>query len=257
MVVSEHHTLEMSPETFNGVGSNSVLGELLLAVMEDSVLVSFLGKPCVGREFVREDIGIVCHKLLDNWHKGGCLRVGNNDSPRLSLPCYHTEDGSLRFGGTPLSLLRLLGFVLVRLPAAKVHLIHLHLSFKGGVIVLVEEGTHLVQNVPRGLLRHLNVPCQLMRGNALLVAADKVHCHKPLLQRQFRILKDGSHKTGKPLVTLGTLELIVAIPADIDMGATAMGADNDLTPTLLGYEITATLVSVEMIDEGDKGIEVF
>ena len=58
-------------------------------------------------------------------------------------------------------------------------------------------------------------------------------------------------------MTLGTLELIVAIPADIDMGATAMGADNDLTPTLLGYEITATLVIVEMIDEGDKGIEVF
>lgn len=58
-------------------------------------------------------------------------------------------------------------------------------------------------------------------------------------------------------MTLGTLELIVAIPADIDMGATAMGADNDLTPTLLGYEITATLVVVEMIDEGDKGIEVF
>lgn len=58
-------------------------------------------------------------------------------------------------------------------------------------------------------------------------------------------------------MTISALELIVAVAADIDMGASAMGADNHLAPTLLGYEITATLVAVEVGGKGDKGIEVF
>jgi hypothetical protein len=89
------------------------------------------------------------------------------------------------------------------------------------------------------------------------VAADKVHSHKPLLQRKFGVLKDGSHKAGETLVAMGTLELIVPVTALIDMGAAAERAHYHLTPTLLGDEITATLVVIEMIDEGDKGIEMF
>ena len=59
------------------------------------------------------------------------------------------------------------------------------------------------------------------------------------------------------LVAVSTLELIVTVTALIDMGATAERAHYHLTPTLLGNEITATLVIVEMIDEGDKGVEMF
>lgn len=77
------------------------------------------------------------------------------------------------------------------------------------------------------------------------------------MQRQFGVLKDGSDKAGETLVAVGTLELIVTVTALIDMGATAERAHYHLAPTLLGYEITATLVVVEMIDEGDKGVEVF
>ena len=55
---------------------------------------------------------------------------------------------------------------------------------------------------------------------------------------------------------MGTLELIVPVTALIDMCATAERAHYHLAPTLLGYEITATLVVVEMIDEGDKGVKV-
>jgi hypothetical protein len=108
-----------------------------------------------------------------------------------------------------------------------------------------------------GFLRHINVTAQLTGGNALLVAADKVYSHKPLLQRQFGVLKDGSHKAGEALVTMGILELIVTVTALIDMGATAERAHYHVAPTLLGNEITATLVVIEMVDEGDKGIEVF
>ena len=56
---------------------------------------------------------------------------------------------------------------------------------------------------------------------------------------------------------MGALELIVTVTALIDMGASAEGAHYNLAPTLLGDEVTATLVTVEMVDEGDKGVEVF
>lgn len=114
-----------------------------------------------------------------------------------------------------------------------------------------------MEDEPRGFLRHINVTAQLTGGNAILVAADKVHSHKPLLQRQFGVLKDGSHKAGEALVAMGTLELIVPVTAFVDMGASAERANYHLAPTLFGDEITATLVVIEMLDEGDKGIEVF
>ena len=56
---------------------------------------------------------------------------------------------------------------------------------------------------------------------------------------------------------MGALELIVSVPALVDMGTAAERAYNHLAPTLLGNEVAAALVIVEMIDEGDKGIEVF
>ena len=114
-----------------------------------------------------------------------------------------------------------------------------------------------MENEPRGFLRDINVSAQLTRGNAFLVAADKVHSHKPLLQRQFGVLKDSSHKAGETLVAVSTLELIVPITTFVDMGASAERTHYHLSPTLLGNEITATLVVIEMVDEGDKGIEVF
>ena len=89
------------------------------------------------------------------------------------------------------------------------------------------------------------------------MAADKVHSHKPLLQRQFGVLKDGSDKTRETLVAISTFELIVSVTADIDVGATTVGADNHLAPTLFGDEIAATLVVAEMVYEGNKGIEMF
>ena len=73
-------------------------------------------------------------------------------------------------------------------------------------------------------------------------------------EKYFKIL---NHKAGETLVAMGTLELIVPVAALIDMGASAERAYYNLAPTLLGDEVTATLIIVEMVDEGDKGIEMF
>ena len=57
-------------------------------------------------------------------------------------------------------------------------------------------------------------------------------------------------------MAIGTLGLIVSVTADIDVGETAVLADNNLAPALLSNEITATLVAIEVVSEGDKGIKV-
>ena len=58
-------------------------------------------------------------------------------------------------------------------------------------------------------------------------------------------------------MTMCTLELIVPVSALIDMGAAAERAHHSFSPTLLGNKVAATLVIVKVIDEGDKGVEVF
>ena len=58
-------------------------------------------------------------------------------------------------------------------------------------------------------------------------------------------------------MAMAALELIVPVAALIDMGASAERADYHLAPTLLGDEVAAAPVVVEMVGEGDEGVEVF
>ena len=44
MVCAEHHALEMSPKSFNGIGGYSVLGKLSLAMFNDAMQHTFLVK---------------------------------------------------------------------------------------------------------------------------------------------------------------------------------------------------------------------
>ena len=196
---------------------------------------------------------LLCHlisvRLLTN-----LARLGVHN---LCFPHHrHTEDWSLRLGASALSLLGFLVIVFVGFPATEIHFVTLHHTFKNHIL-LREKGANLMEDEPRGFLRHINVTAQLTGGNALLVAADEIHSHKPLLQRQFGVLKDSPDKAGETLVAMGTLELIVPVPAFVDMGASAEWAHYCLAPTLLSDEIAATLVIVEMVNEGDEGIEMF
>lgn len=236
-------------------------------------MVVFPVQARICRHLIRDNGTAFCHKMLYDGNEGCRLGVSHllrhfvgmrflTNLTRLginilSFPHHrHTEDGSLRFGASALSLLGFLAVVLVGRPAAKEHFITLHYTIKNNIL-LREEGANLMEDEPRGFLRHINVTTQLTGGYALLVADDKIHSHKPLLQRQFGVLKDGSHKARETLVAMGTLELIVPATAFVDMGASAERAYYHLAPTLLGDEITATLVVIEMIDEGDKGVKVF
>ena len=58
-------------------------------------------------------------------------------------------------------------------------------------------------------------------------------------------------------MAISTLELIISIATCVNVYGAAVRTDNHFTPTLCGNEITATLVAVEVADEGDKGIKMF
>ena len=59
-----------------------------------------------------------------------------------------------------------------------------------------------MQNEPSGFLRHINVAAQLNRGNALLVARDKVHSNEPLAKRNLGIFKDSTDSYGEVLTAV-------------------------------------------------------
>ena len=236
-------------------------------------MVVFPAKSVIGGQFVSDNGAALRNEMLNDGDKGCRLCIVNllrhlidvrlhTNFTRLGVhilgfPYHrHTEDGSLSLGASSLRLLGFLAIVLVGFPAAEVHFVTLHNTFKNH-IPLCEEGADFMEDEPRCFLRHINIPAQLTGGNALLVAADKVHSHKPLLQRQFGVLKDGSDKAGETLVAVSTLELIVPITTFVDMGASAERTHYHLSPTLLGDEIAATLIIVKMIDKGDKGVEMF
>lgn len=88
------------------------------------------------------------------------------------------------------------------------------------------------------------------------MVADEIDCHEPLLKGDFRVLKDCPNKARKTFVAVSTLELIISVGASINVNRTTERAHYHLSPTLLGDKITATLLTVEVIDKRDKRIEM-
>lgn len=76
-----------------------------------------------------------------------------------------------------------------------IDLIALHSTLKGFRIALRIKQADFLQHVPCACLGDVEVTAQLMGGNTLLMAADKVHGHEPLDKRQLGILEDCANET--------------------------------------------------------------
>ena len=114
-----------------------------------------------------------------------------------------------------------------------------------------------MENIPGAFLRDVQIPTQLMRGNTLLMAADKIHCHEPFLQREFGILKDSTNKAGETLMAITTLELVIPIGTCIDMDGATERTNYHFMPTLFSNEITVAFLAIEMVSKCNDGVEVF
>ena len=163
-------------------------------------MVVFLAKSVIGGQFVSDNGAALRNEMLYDGDKGCSLGVSHLLRHLIGM-CFlahltrilvdflgfphhrHTENGRLRLCAAPLRLLGFLAIVLVGFTPAKVHFIALYYTRKNHIL-LRENGANLMEDEPSGFLRHINVTAQLTGGNALLVAADKVHSHKPLLQPQ-------------------------------------------------------------------------
>lgn len=255
MVRAENTTLEMGPEALNGIGGDTTLGVFLDTVADYTVDIAFACKTVVCGQFVREHVRVIGNELFDNRHKGLRLSVLHLHGTYGSFTFHHTENGRLGLGATSLGLFRFLGFVLVRFTAAKVHFVHFHLAGKGGSIVLFVQGANLVENKPSGFLRDVNVTAELVGRNTLLVAADKVHCHKPLDKGNLGVLKDSSDKHRK--VPLAMVATVAAVSTFYAMVTAAVRAYNvTLFPTRIADSTQATFLGIEVFSEFKNRVKV-
>ena len=112
-----------------------------------------------------------------------------------------------------------------------------------------------MQNVPSSFLCDMNISSQLNRGNAFLVAGDKVHCKKPLYKRNLGILKDGSYGYREVRLTVAAMESPVSTTYAVMLSAER--ADNViLVPTGLEYCLAALVFGVEVRSEFVYAVEL-
>ena len=111
-----------------------------------------------------------------------------------------------------------------------------------------------MQHVPCRGLRHLDVTAQLMRGNALLVAADKVHGHEPLDEGHLCPLEYSPDKAGE--VVQARLAAEAPVLPDLTLVRSAVGADYvAVRPTALDNGLAARFLRVEVRGKGDDVVE--
>ena len=118
----------------------------------------------------------------------------------------------------------------------------------GKVIVLVtQQDSDFVQNVPGGALRHLDFSGELRGGNSLFVVDNQVDGLKPLEQFDFGVLENRPDEHGKG--ALAILAGVTSVLAVIDGGAAAVGTDGLAVPSLLGEEVDALPVVGEVLGQ--------
>lgn len=190
VISAKDNPLEMPPKTFYAIGRIGTDGEFTLAVTDEDMVV-FLDKPIVGRQFIRDNGAALGNEMFNDGDKSCRFCISNLLRHLIGVRLHthltslgvhilgfphhrHTEDGSPRLGASALSLLCFLAIVLVGFPSAEIHLVALHYAIKNNIL-LCEKGANLMEDKPRGFLRHINVTAQLTGGYTLLMAADKVH----------------------------------------------------------------------------------
>ena len=95
-----------------------------------------------------------------------------------------------------------------------------------------------MENEPSGFLSDVDIPCQLSRRYTLLVAADKIHSHKPLNQGYLGVLEDSTYGNSEGAVAMGTD--IFPILACVTMVLPAVGANHiTVSPTGLSDSLLA------------------
>ena len=70
------------------------------------------------------------------------------------------------------------------------------------------------EDVPGGLLRHLEVACELQAGDVLRVLGVEPHGSVPLAQRQFRVLEDRALADAELPTAVAAAVAVVAGDAD-------------------------------------------
>ena len=112
-----------------------------------------------------------------------------------------------------------------------------------------------MENEPSGFLCDVDIPCQLSRRNTLLMAADKIHSHKPLEEADFGILEDSAYGDSEGAMTMGAD--VFSVLACMTMMLAAIGANHiTVCPTGLSNSLLAFDGRIKVESDVYKRIKV-
>ena len=114
---------------------------------------------------------------------------------------------------------------------------------------------NLMQNVPNSFLCDMNISSQLSRGNAFLVAGDKVHCKKPFHQRNLGILKDSTYGNGEIRLAMAAMKSAIGTAHTVMLPAERT-YNIVLVPSWFKDCPAASFLGIKIIGEFVDAIEV-
>jgi hypothetical protein len=113
-----------------------------------------------------------------------------------------------------------------------------------------------MQNKPCRLLSDANSAVNFIRANPIAATGKHPQSHKPLVQRDGGILKDGSQLDGKLPIAVFAFPAFLSFQV-IVLFVTASGTGDALRPAERGHGINADLFITEMLDCGLQGVWLF
>ena len=198
-------TLQLAPESFNGVGMSIAAYPLLGGVIHRQMPVRIFPQSLVGGPFIGADGRSRLNEFGDVGEQGFDACVWHDAGNDITIPLDHAEYDGLAFG--PASREALFS---TSTPATNVSLIGFHMTREWGIAVnLCHVLADFVAHAPRSLVGHAQLALQFLRGYAVARRGEQIHGVKPFLHGRPRARKGcPNHRVNvmaAPLAHIGRL----------------------------------------------------
>ena len=249
--------LQQAPEVFAAVGVD-VSVDVCLSVVDDVVNV-VAGEVVVGRMRIGVDGGTGCNMLRHDGREVGALATRDDFQPHLAdtalaVTVEQTHDGNLARHRSALrdATAGTHGLVHVAGLAADVGFVNLDFTTELAAALGLQRETEPRQHEPRGLLGHVQRTRQFVAADAVLAVDEQPERGQPLLERDGRVLKDGSDLEGE--LRPGMLTVALPDAGLLEVGHAVRPTGRALHDAIRPPDRHDGFVSVLVVDEEQNGL---
>lgn len=100
MISTVNRTLELRPDTINGIGMHVTPNIFLHGMFNNLMIESMFRYIVITSKIICHKVGFFFHVLLNQWEKGLRFNILNDLCPYLSFSFYHTKDRGFTFRTT-------------------------------------------------------------------------------------------------------------------------------------------------------------